>query len=76
LKFAAMCGVGASAKVMTRYGVSITKLFSEAGPEPIIKEMGKRLTPDNGSVKLHFYPFGGLLKTANWVREFKKAEGC
>lgn len=72
LRFAARCGVGASAKVMSKYGVSITKLLNTAGPDPIIKDLAAGIEPDiHGKVLLHFYPFGGLLKTAEWIRDFK-----
>lgn len=68
LRFAARCGVGASAKIMTKYGVSITKLLNTAGPDVLIRNL-EMLTDQeaHGSVKLHFYPFGGLKKTAEWA---------
>lgn len=70
LRFAARCGVGVSAKVMAKYGLSITNLLGRAGPAPLIKELRARLNPaDHGEVRLHFYPFGGLEKTADWIRE-------
>jgi len=76
LRFAARCGVGASAKVMTKYGVSITKLLGTAGPDPIIKDMARGIDPNvHGEVLLHFYPFGGLLKTAEWIRDFRQTQG-
>ena len=30
--------------------------------------------PANGAVKLHFYTFGGLLATADWAREYSRAQ--
>jgi len=74
LRFAARCGVGASAKVMTKYGVSITKLLGNAGPDPIIKDFAAKLdSARHGETRLHFYPFGGLAKTAGWIRDFEGA---
>jgi methylenetetrahydrofolate reductase (NADPH) len=71
LRFAARCGVGASASVMARYGVSITKLLNTAGPEALIAELAAGLDPArHGEVFLHFYPFGGLAKSAQWARDF------
>lgn len=76
LRFAARCGVGASAKVMSKYGVSITRLLSTAGPDPIIKDMARGIDPAvHGEVMLHFYPFGGLAKTASWIHDFRQAQG-
>jgi methylenetetrahydrofolate reductase (NADPH) len=68
LRFAARCGVGVSAKVLGKYGLSLTQLLGNAGPGPLISELGARLDPAlHGDVRLHFYPFGGLEKTADWI---------
>ncbi|EZP83941.1 Methylenetetrahydrofolate reductase [Novosphingobium resinovorum] len=74
VRFAARCGVGASAKVMMKYGTSITKLLSQAGPEQLIENLAERLDPAlHGEVMLHFYPFGGLVDTANFInRHYSK----
>jgi methylenetetrahydrofolate reductase (NADPH) len=72
LAFAARCGVGASTKVLQKYGISITKLLSTAGPDEIVREYAAGLDPaKHGPVLLHFYPFGGLRATAEWVRDFR-----
>lgn len=71
LRFAARCGVGASASVMAKYGVSIAKLLNTAGPDALIAELAASINPArHGEVYLHFYPFGGLAKTAHWLRDF------
>ncbi|HWE18635.1 MAG TPA: hypothetical protein VG758_15845 [Hyphomicrobiaceae bacterium] len=71
LRFAARCGVGASASVMAKYGVSITKLVTTAGPDALITELAGGIDPaQHGEVFLHVYPFGGLAKSARWVRNF------
>ncbi|WP_309083025.1 methylenetetrahydrofolate reductase [Chelativorans sp.] len=76
LRFAARCGVGASAKVMSKYGLSITKLLNTAGPDPIIHDLAAGLDPKvHGSVTLHFYPFGGVKATAEWIRNFAAQHG-
>jgi methylenetetrahydrofolate reductase (NADPH) len=71
LRFAARCGVGASASVMAKYGVSITRLLNTAGPDALISELAASIDPArHGEVFLHFYPFGGLAKTVRWARDF------
>lgn len=68
LRFAARCGVGVSAKVVAKYGLSLTQLLGSAGPEPLLTELSERLDPRwHGRVQLHLYPFGGLDKTADWL---------
>ena len=76
LAFAARCGVGASTKVLSKYGISITKLLSTAGPDQIVRDYAAALDPaKHGNVLLHFYPFGGLRATAEWVRDFGAQNG-
>ena len=77
LAFASRCGVGASTKVMKKYGMSLTKLLTTAGPDKMIEELAAGLDPArHGEVLLHFYPFGGLRATAEWVRDFRARNGC
>jgi methylenetetrahydrofolate reductase (NADPH) len=74
LRFAARCGVGVSAKVLQKYGSSITRLLNVAGPEMLIDDLGLRLKPDvHGDVKIHLYPFGRLGTTAEWAHGFLRA---
>jgi methylenetetrahydrofolate reductase (NADPH) len=72
LKYAARCGVGASSRVMAKYGLSLTKLLSQTGPDALLCDLQTRLHPSlHGDVRLHFYPFGGILQTAEWARQFQ-----
>jgi methylenetetrahydrofolate reductase (NADPH) len=72
LRFAARCGVGASAAVMKKYGVSLTNLLGKAGPERLVNEFAARLGPEHGRVRLHFYPFGGLVDTVEWIASYER----
>jgi methylenetetrahydrofolate reductase (NADPH) len=77
LAFAARCGVGTSTRVMKKYGLSMTKLLSTAGPDKLIQDYASGLDPArHGDVLMHFYPFGGLRATAEWVRDFRVRNGC
>ncbi len=76
LAFAARCGVAASGSVMKKYGLSLTKLLSSAGPDQLIAEYAGALDPArHGEVLMHFYPFGGLRATAEWIRDFRAQNG-
>lgn len=71
MRFAARCGVGTSTKVMKKYGWSIGGLLDRAGPGKILEQLGAGLDPAvHGVTKLHFYPFGGLVTTADWIADF------
>ena len=70
LRFAAYCGVGASASVMAKYGLSIGKLLGTAGPDRLLEALADGLQPAHGDVRLHFYPFGGVEKTVGWINDY------
>jgi methylenetetrahydrofolate reductase (NADPH) len=72
MRFAARCGVGASTAVLAKYGISITKLIGSAGPDKLVDRLARDLGPEHGAVRLHFYPFGGLGKTVEWIDTYSK----
>ena len=72
LRFAARCGVGASASVMKKYGVSITNLLGSAGPDKLVNTFATKLGDKHGRVRLHFYPFGGLVRTVEWIADYNR----
>jgi len=77
LAFASRCGVGTSAKVVMKYGMSVTKLLSNAGPDKLIEQFAAGYDPaKHGEVLLHFYPFGGMKASAEWIRDFRAQKGC
>ncbi len=69
LAFARRFGIGANAMIVKKYGFSLTNLVGSAGPERFVRDLAARLGagPDAGDVGLHFYTFGGLPATAEWV---------
>lgn len=72
LAFAARCGVGASTSVMKKYGVSITNLLGTAGPDKLVDAFAAGLGDEHGRVRLHFYPFGGMRKTLEWIADYDR----
>ena len=70
LRFAARCGVEASASVMAKYGLSITQLLGTAGPDRLVDALSERISSEHGRVRLHFYPFGGLERTIEWIKSY------
>ena len=70
LGFAKRCGVGASASVMKKYGISLTNLIGSAGPDKLVNSLEKGLTEKHGRVRLHFYPFGALKASAEWINAY------
>jgi methylenetetrahydrofolate reductase (NADPH) len=70
-RYAAMCGVSASASVLAKYGLSIGRLLGTAGPDKFVDRLAEGLRPEHGAVRLHFYPFGGLAKTVDWIQAYE-----
>ena len=72
MRFAAYCGVGASTAVLRKYGLSLGNLIGTAGPDRFVATLEAALTPDHGPVRLHFYPFGGLVRTLDWIDAYAR----
>ena len=70
LGFAKRCGVGASASVMKKYGISLTNLIGSAGPDRLVDSLNSKLGEAHGRVRLHFYPFGALTASAEWINAY------
>jgi methylenetetrahydrofolate reductase (NADPH) len=69
LNYARLCGVGNSMRLLTRQGGSLFKLASLSYPDRLITALAVARGPDPASciARLHFYPFGGLARTARWI---------
>jgi methylenetetrahydrofolate reductase (NADPH) len=76
LGFARRFGIGANAMIVKKYGFSLTNLMGTAGPDQFVTDLAGLLAQDasSGSVKLHFYTFGGLLATSEWARQYSAAQ--
>ena len=66
LHFAAMCGIGNSVRALKSRPRAITRLMVEAGPEAALRGLARRAGPSLAGV--HFFCFGGLIRTARWLR--------
>ena len=72
LRYAAMCGVGASASMLAKYGISIGRLLGTAGPEVFADRLVKGLTRAHGQVSPHFFPVGGVAPSLEWVAQYRR----
>jgi methylenetetrahydrofolate reductase (NADPH) len=75
MRYAALCGVGASTAVLRKYGLSLGNLIGSAGPDRFVAILEAALTPEHGPVRLHFYPFGGLARTLDWIESYARVTG-
>ncbi|MGB9036565.1 MAG: methylenetetrahydrofolate reductase [Paeniglutamicibacter sp.] len=68
LGYARRFGVASSAGIAKRYGFSLGNLLGTAGPERFVADLARDYDPArHGEIKLHFYTFGGIKTTADWV---------
>lgn len=71
IKYAAICGVGASMSFLRRRGSALAALAMGFDPDPILLAMEDHMVqnPFTPIKAVHVFPFGGLKKTANWLDE-------
>jgi methylenetetrahydrofolate reductase (NADPH) len=75
-RYAIHCGVGNSIKALTK-STSFGKLLTERDPEPVIRELlaeapgGDLFAQPFGLGGLHFYTFGGIKKTVEWIHSMR-----
>jgi methylenetetrahydrofolate reductase (NADPH) len=75
MTYARRFGVGTSTSIARKYGFSITNLMGTAGPDRFIQALAGRYDPErHGEVRLHFFTFGGLAETSQWIRAFRAAD--
>lgn len=73
VKYAAMCGVGNSARFIRKQALNITKLLSVSEPTEFIDQLAK-LHFDKPELNIsapHLYPFGGFDKLFTWLKAQK-----
>lgn len=68
LRYAARCGVKASALGLARHGSLAKHLIGGATPDGIVRALAEATAGGGlGKVKPHFFSFGGLPKTVRWA---------
>lgn len=72
--YAKSCGIGNSIRFLSKQAMNITKLATTRTPEKLISDLAdyKILNPESKLTKLHFYAFGGIKKTSEWLSNITK----
>ena len=70
VKYAAMCGVGNSARFMRKQALNITKLLTVSAPDEFVDQLATLHfdKPELNIAAPHIYPFGGFDKMFEWLR--------
>lgn len=73
VKYAAMCGVGNSARFIRKQALNITKLLTVNTPDDFVAGLAQVHygQPELGIAGPHLYPFGGFDKLFDWLATVK-----
>jgi methylenetetrahydrofolate reductase (NADPH) len=69
-RYAVRCGVGPSIRALGARPTSLVKLIGDHGPEHVMRDLATQPGSFDG---VHFFCFGGFLRTCEWLR--RVAEG-
>ncbi len=69
IRYAALCGVGNSARFIRKQALNITKLLTVSEPTEFVEQLAKdhHGHPEHNIAGAHLYPFGGFDKLFEWV---------
>jgi len=67
-KFAVRCGIGASLRALARGHTAFARILAEAGPDTLIDAVVTGEDPGWPIDGLHVFTFGGIRRTAEWIR--------
>jgi methylenetetrahydrofolate reductase (NADPH) len=77
IKYAMLCGVGPSLKVLQKRAADISRLMLPFTPETILRDLAaeKARDPALQIERVHFFPLGGVPQTADFCDEFGRPRG-
>ncbi len=67
-KFAVRCGIGASLRALGRGHTAFARIMTEAGPDRLVDALSGAEDREAAVESLHLFAFGGLRRTAEWIR--------
>jgi methylenetetrahydrofolate reductase (NADPH) len=68
LKYGLSCGVGTSLRALRR-NINVGRLIIDATPREILRAIARDQSLSERIAKFHFFTFGGIRRTAKWLRE-------
>ena len=69
IRYARFCGVGPSLRAFSRNASGLLKLTTVSAPDALLAALArhKATDPECGIERVHFFPFGGIPRTAAWA---------
>jgi methylenetetrahydrofolate reductase (NADPH) len=75
MQFALRCGVGNSMRAVRSQIGRFGRLLTDTGPDEVVRGLNKAAAAATDQVAgFHFFPFGGLRKTAHWLRDYRRGK--
>ena len=76
LSYATSCGIGNSIRFLSKQALNITKLATTKSPDKLIYDLASYQieNPKTKLKKIHFYAFGGIKKTSDWLKTVSKPD--
>ena len=76
LSYATSCGIGNSIRFLSKQALNITRLATTRSPDKLIYDLAcyQIENPDTKLKKIHFYAFGGIKKTSDWLKAVNKPD--
>jgi methylenetetrahydrofolate reductase (NADPH) len=72
-KFGLRCGIGNSMRALRGQIGRFGRLLTDTGPDDVVRGLYAAPPAATASIAgFHLFPFGGLRKSANWLREFDR----
>lgn len=69
LRYAQRCGVGATRRALSSLGTRIAQLMVHTEPSEQLAVVARYAQRHDNVVGVHLFSFGGVVRTARWVRE-------
>jgi len=75
LKYALDCGVGPSLQAFSKHATQLSKLLTVSAPDAQLVALAKYRSENQSKIQgLHFFPFGGLKRTTDWLKKLAAGE--
>jgi len=76
INYARSCGIGNSLRFISKQAFNLTKLATLSTPDKLMYDLANYVHTNKSSKleNIHFYAFGGMKKTADWLNQVDKSE--
>ncbi len=76
LKYAIDCGAGPSLAAVSKHATNLTKLVTVSAPDEVVVGLAqyRQQQPQTRLRGVHFFPFGGLKRTAEWLAKIAQGD--